>query len=702
MYHLYPLWRKPWVLFGLIGSIFYSASALTNPPSTGWLTTAEAPHLSVKLTLTGDYDASSAVLPALLQVALDDDWKTYWQAPGEGGIPPSFQWSDSKNLADIHWFWPAPSRYFVQGFAIQGYQQSVTFPLKLEVTPGATSAVLQGVLTMPSCTTICVLTDFELEIPVDLASLQADEEQMFLFNQAMSQVPQPLADVHIKQAGITDKPGQIYIQLAREHGWTTPEVFIHSNEDELSEVVYEVAPANISGRELSVVVSASHWLGLPDLTDKTLYATVTDKAFAAEYPITLTAVTSAPLDSQRSLILVVLLALAGGLVLNIMPCVLPVLGIKLQSLLLNKPTQSSTIRKQFLASAMGIVTSFWLLALALSLLKWSGESIGWGIQFQNPYFIAGMVGVTWLFTLNLAGAFEVRLPGSLGSWAATKGNNSYAGHFLQGMLATLLATPCTAPFLGTAVAFALSADIITIVLIFTALGIGMALPWLLLAALPQLAAWLPKPGRWMLWVKPFFAVMMFATSLWLLSLLTPFISTTTFTLLVVTLGVVTLFILGRTYGLKIIIYLFSALALLGAASGIVLLLTTKSWQQVLPADHDWEPLSDEYIHTAVTAGNVVFVDITADWCITCKTNKIGVLLQQPVHNALAEPGIVRIRGDWTVRNPAISHYLQSNNTFGVPFNKVYGPGAPEGIALPTLLTTDVVIQALEQAHDQAK
>ncbi|MDP4536338.1 protein-disulfide reductase DsbD family protein [Alkalimonas collagenimarina] len=702
MYNLFSLWRQPWVLFGLIGSVLFSASALATPPSTGWLTTAEAPHLSVKLTLTGHYDASSAVLPATLQVQLDDDWKTYWQAPGEGGIAPSLHWSDSKNLVDIHWFWPAPSRYLVQGFATQGYQHSVTFPLQLQLTPGAPSAVLQGVLTVPSCTTICVLTDFALELPIDIASLQADEEQMFLFSQAMSQVPQPLADVQIKQAGITDKPGQIYIQLERDHGWTSPEIFIHSNEDGLSEVVYEVASANLSGKELSVVVSASHWLGLPDLTDKTLYVTVTDNEFSAEYPVTLTAVTSVPPDSQRSLLLILLLALAGGLILNIMPCVLPVLGIKLQSMLLNKPKQGSTIRKQFLASALGIITSFWLLALALSLLKWSGESIGWGIQFQNPYFIGGMVGVTWLFTLNLAGAFEVRLPGSLGGWAATKGNNSYAGHFLQGMLATLLATPCTAPFLGTAVAFALSADIVTIVLIFTALGIGMALPWLLLAALPQLSAWLPKPGRWMLWVKPFFAAMMFATSLWLLSLLTPFMGSATFTLLLVALLVVTLFILGRTYGLKIILYLISTLALLGAASGVALMLTAESWQQVLPADHDWQPLSDQHIHTAVAAGNVVFVDITADWCITCKANKIGVLLQQPVHNALAEPGVVRIRGDWTVRNPAISHYLQSNNTFGVPFNKVYGPGAPEGIALPTLLTTDVVIQALEQARDQTK
>ena len=699
MYNFYSLWRKPWLLFGLFCGLLFTANTLASPPSSGWLTSAEAPHLSVKLTLTGQYDATSRVLPATLQVQLADDWKTYWQAPGEGGVAPSLQWSESQSITNLDWFWPAPYRYMVQGFATQGYQKNVTFPLQLQLASGATSGILQGVLTMPSCTTVCLLTDFALDLPFDLSTLQADEEQVFLFSQAMSKVPKALAGVQIQQAGLTANPGQILIQMTREHTWITPEIFIHSNDDALADVVYQVAVPKVSGADLSVMVTASHWLDLPTLAGKTLTITITDQDFAAAYPVTLTASTLATTDSAPSLLLILLLALAGGLILNIMPCVLPVIGIKLQGLLLSKPQQTSTIRKQFLASALGIVASFWLLAIVLSLLKWSGESIGWVIQFQNPYFIGVMILVTWLFTLNLAGAFELRLPGSLGTWAATKGNNSYAGHFLQGMLATVLATPCTAPFLGTAVAFALSADIATILLIFTALGIGMALPWLLLAALPQLSGWLPKPGRWLCWVKPIFANMMFATSIWLLSLLTPFIGKVAFGLLLSALLLLTLLVMARTFGLKIMLYLSSALVLLGAALGAVLLLTAASWQQVLPADHSWQTLSEQHIQTAVEAGNLVFVDVTADWCITCKANKIGVMLQQPVFDALAAPDVLRLRGDWTLRNPAVSQYLQSNNTFGVPFNKVYGPAAPAGIALPTLLTTDAVLQAMEQARD---
>ena len=394
------------------------------------------------------------------------------------------------------------------------------------------------------------------------------------------------------------------------------------------------------------------------------------------------------------------MALAGGLILNIMPCVLPVLGLKVQSLMLSGAQQPRVVRRQFLASSLGIVSSFLIIALGLMALRWSGGSVGWGIQFQNPYFIAALVAITWVFALNLMGAFEFKLPSSLSTSAATAGDDSYKGHFLQGMLATVLATPCTAPFLGTAVAFALAAESSVILLIFAALGVGMALPWLLIAVFPKAAKLLPKPGRWMQWVKPVFAIMMLATTVWLTTLLKNFISNELFLALTVGLSVLTLVIIGKVHGRKALFLSIGGFLVLAAVVGTTLILTADRWVNKLPQDHQWQPLTQQRIDEAVASGQTVFVDVTADWCVTCQANKVGVLLQDPVFTALGQEHVTRLRGDWTKANESITQYLKTNNTFGVPFNKVYGPGAPDGITLPVVLSKDKVMDALEDAREQ--
>ncbi|MGM0906345.1 MAG: protein-disulfide reductase DsbD family protein [Pseudomonadota bacterium] len=694
MNKILPLW-----LVSLIAALLlYSVQSLAETPSTGWLSHEDHPPVSVKLELTGHYEAERNLLPALLHVELDEGWKTYWRSPGEGGIPPTFDWTKSSNINDIEWHWPVPSRYSIQGIDTVGYQGSLTFPLMIQLSPDARQANISGTLTMSSCTTVCVLTDYPIDLQVDLDTLTVDSDRAFAFNQAMGKVPREYDSNNVKQAIWSDTNQRVQLTIERGSGWQDPQLFIHSNDEALADAEFSSPDIQVEGNTLTANVDVSHWLELPDLRGAELIATASDENFAAEYKFPLTAGTIA--DNTLPLWAILLMALAGGLILNIMPCVLPVLGLKVQSLMLSGAQQPKVVRKQFFASSLGIISSFLVIALGLMVLRWSGGSVGWGIQFQNPYFIAVLVAITWLFALNLMGAFEFKLPSSLSTSAATAGDDSYKGHFLQGMLATVLATPCTAPFLGTAVAFALAAESSVILLIFAALGIGMALPWLLIAVFPKTAKLLPKPGRWMQWVKPIFAIMMLATSVWLTTLLKNFISNGVFLALTVGFSVLTLVIIGKVHGRKALFLSIGGFLVLAAVVGTALILTADRWVNKLPQDHQWQPLTQERIDESVANGETVFVDVTADWCITCQANKVGVLLQDPVFTALGQEHVTRLRGDWTKANENITQYLKANNTFGVPFNKVYGPGAPDGIHLPVVLSKDKVMDALENAREQ--
>ncbi len=687
-----------WLLSLIVALLFYSTQSFAETPSTGWLSHEDHPPVSVKLELTGHYEAERNLLPALLHVELDDGWKTYWRSPGEGGIPPTFDWSKSSNINDIEWHWPVPSRYSIQGIDTVGYQGSLAFPLMIQLSPNARQAHISGTLTMSSCTTVCVLTDYPIDLHVDLDTLTVDSDRAFAFNQAMGKVPREYDSNNVKQAIWSDANQRVQLTIERDSGWQEPQLFIHSNDEALADAEFSSPDIQVEDNTLTANIDVSHWLELPDLSGAELIVTVSDEKFAAEYKVQLTAGTIA--NNAPPLWAILLMALAGGLILNIMPCVLPVLGLKVQSLMLSGAQQPRVVRRQFLASSLGIISSFLIIALGLMALRWSGGSVGWGIQFQNPYFIAALVAITWVFALNLMGAFEFKLPSSLSTSAATAGDDSYKGHFLQGMLATVLATPCTAPFLGTAVAFALAAESSVILLIFTALGVGMALPWLLIAVFPKTAKLLPKPGRWMQWVKPVFATMMLATTVWLTTLLKNFISNELFLALTVGLSVLTLVIIGKIHGRKALFLSIGGFLVLAAIVGATLILTADRWVNKLPQDHQWQPLTQQRIDEAVASGQTVFVDVTADWCVTCQANKVGVLLQDPVFTALGEKHVTRLRGDWTKANESITQYLKDNNTFGVPFNKVYGPGAPGGITLPVVLSKDKVMDALEDAREQ--
>ena len=343
---------------------------------------------------------------------------------------------------------------------------------------------------------------------------------------------------------------------------------------------------------------------------------------------------------------ILLLAFLGGLILNLMPCVLPVLGIKVLGVLSHGGKDHRLHRwaifRTFMASAAGIIFSFWVMAAAMIALKGAGETIGWGIQFQHPGFLIVMIAILGVFAANMWGLFEIPLPGFVAKNLPVLHEHepTLVGHFLTGIFATLLATPCTAPFLGTAVGFALSREALDIMIVFTFMGLGLAAPYLLLAVSPRIFKYMPRPGKWMVILKRALSVALALTAVWLISVL-----------------------------------------------------VTVMTQPTL--DDGWTKFNEALIKPAVSDGKTVVVDVTADWCLTCKANKRRVF--DEIEDAMFVPNVLLLQADWTHADPAISAYLKEYGRAGVPFNIVYGPGVPQGIILSEWLTKEDVMRALSQA-----
>ncbi|UKA08896.1 thioredoxin family protein [Photobacterium damselae subsp. damselae] len=682
-------------IWALMMSLSVHASTLT----TGWVHNPQHPPVAVRLMLTGEKNEANKTVEGLLEVKLDKDWKTYWRSPGEGGTAPSINWELSSNLNSVDWHWPLPKRYEFLGVETLGYKHDVIFPMTFHLDDMNKPVFLSGKLTMSSCTSICVLTDYELSLDFNPEKLVPSVDAMVLYNKGNSLVPKPSTAVELTQVSYDEAKKIVSIVATNKAGWTNPDVFVDGPSKPVKQTSFLTPKIDVSGEQLIAQVPVSSWFGTPKLVGEPLSVTITDKDIAVE--LSKVADNKPVIALQNdSLLKVIGLALLGGLILNIMPCVLPVLGMKLSSVISAKGLERRQIRAQFIASALGILVSFWLLAGFLALLKVSGQALGWGVQFQSPWFIGAMMIITGLFAANMLGLFEIRLSSNTNTWLATRGGNSYGGHFVQGMFATLLATPCSAPFLGTAVAFALGANYLTLFAIFTALAVGMAAPWLLIALFPQLANSLPKPGMWMNTVKTIFGLMMLVTSLWLLSLMANFFSLK----IVIVIGVIALALLlsqlWRIKGKRATLLTVGFLIIVTAIGLIIGSLTADKWAKPLPQDHHWTPLNVEQIKQDVAQGKTVFVDVTADWCITCKANKVGVILQEPVYSALDQENIVLMRGDWTKPSDYVTNFLQSHGRFGVPFNIVYGPAAPNGIELPVILTSEQVLDALKQASSK--
>ncbi|WP_042443658.1 protein-disulfide reductase DsbD family protein [Azospirillum sp. B510] len=645
---------------------------------------------------TGDL----ATLPLGLELRLEPGWKTYWRTPGDAGFAPRLDWSRSVNLGSATLSYPAPHRFSVLGFETAGYDTAVLFPVQgVPATPGKpVDLALTAELLV--CSEICVpqTLDLALALPAGMAEPSDAANDVARAQALVPKGPNGLLTVD----SVRGKGATLEVEATAIDGFVSPDLFVETDPPLTFSAPKTVFSDN--DRHVRLTLAVTDPQPALDLAGRALTLTLVDGEKAVEAPVTVSAAGAAPASGGTAGLMAMLgVALLGGLILNLMPCVLPVLSLKLMSVVKQGGRAPAAMRAGFLASAAGILASFLLMASALVAVKAAGGAVGWGIQFQQPLFLVFMVVLVTLFSANLWGLFEVPLPRVL---ADRLGGDGLAGPFATGMFATLLATPCSAPFLGTAVGFALSKGALEIYAIFVALGVGLALPYLAVAAWPRMAGWLPRPGRWMAMLKVVLGFALMLTALWLLSVLMAQIGEVAAATIGLMMAALVLALwLGRGAGGAartagpalagvLAVAAFAMPAVVGPSAGAA--------PVVSDAKARWAPFAEAAIRDHVAAGRTVFVDVTADWCITCQANKKLVLNRGEVARRLEDPTLVAMRADWTRPDPVIAKFLADHGRYGIPFNIVYGPGAPGGIALPELLSDGAVLEALGKAAGTAQ
>jgi suppressor for copper-sensitivity B len=628
-----------------------------------------------------------------LDFRLAPHWKIYWRSPGDAGYPPRLDWAGSRNLAATTMAWPAPQRFSVLGLDTIGYTDAVVFPITARLQQRGKAAHLHLALSYLTCEKICVPYDTVLTLDLPAGPPQAgDIGYAALIARYAARVPGSGSDAGLALAGATVVPGKrpvLELRVKAEPPLHAPDAFVEGAEG-VAFGVPHLAPGDAPGEALLRLPVFGDRAAVERMAGHQLTVTLVDGERSLEASAVATA--APPAAGWGPLLAILPLALLGGFILNFMPCVLPVLSIKLLGVIEQGGRSRGAVRLGFLASAAGVIVSFLGLAAILVALQAAGVAIGWGLQFQQPLFLIGMVALLTLFACNLWSFFEVPLPAALGALGSAGEGRLLLGNFAAGAFATLLATPCSAPFLGTAIGFALASGPLEIFAIFLALGIGLAAPYLLVALLPRLALWLPRPGRWMLTLRRVLGVVLAATALWLVSVLVTQtgLKAALAAGALVASAAVALWLLRRPAARRAV-----PAALLAAAFVVPLLLSAPP--TAARADAFWRPFDQAQIERLVGQGHVVFVDVTADWCLTCKLNEQFVLGTPAVGARLSAPGVAAMRADWTRPSATISAYLRSFGRYGIPFNAVYGPAAPHGLALSEILTPDQVLAALGEA-----
>ncbi len=686
------------VLSALVGTVH--AQSTTLMAASPWVVTDQTEVRLVAATgATGDTDT----VRLGLQFKLIPGWKVYWRNPGAAGFPPAIDWGGSSNYADSVTLWPAPERFSVLGLDTLGYKDEVVFPIDVRLEQAGEPLVVAAQVDYLTCDDICVpyTADLALTLP---SGPTFPSPFGRLIDRYAAQVPGDGTDagLRIEDAAAVGAAGDqvLRVSAAADPAFDDPDLYVEAPAqfEFLAPRIRYVDDRHAATFEVDVLTIGSD---KPDLAGNDITLTLVDGGRAIESAVVRVPATGSASD-LRVMLGILVLALFGGLILNLMPCVLPVLSLKLLSVVKHGGGERHQVRRGFLATAAGIVVSFLVIAGALIAVKSAGMAIGWGIQFQQPVFLVAMTLILVLFAANLWGLFEIRLPGALGDRLGRPGAEStLVGHFATGAFATLLATPCSAPFLGSAIGFALSRGPTEIVVVFATLGLGLAVPYLLVAAFPGLATSLPRPGHWMITLRRILGVALAVTAAWLLSILAAQTGLTAslavFAAMVVILAA---FWLGRrlfrTAGSVawIVVIVVGALALAAPAA---LREQPASAGSMAESDDVWSPFDVDEIASLVRDGHVVFVDVTADWCLTCKVNKRLVLDSDPVATAISDPNVVAMQADWTRPDDVIAAYLAGFGRYGIPFDAVYGPGAPRGLPLPELLTSDAVMAAIRRA-----
>jgi len=699
-----------------------------------------------------------------IEIEMEKGWHTYWENGGDAGLPTTVEWKLPPGFTAGPILWPVPHRYEEEGDIVTfGYEDRVLLLTEV-ITADSTelsSAVIHARVDWLQCKELCIPggASVGLKVPVEQVSRPAGPDVATQFRKSISQLPVPAASlpgvlVHPFLSVDAVPPGgeaTVAIVFAGLPG-ATPEGSIFfprlSNEIVMRDGTFRsdgeslalVVPMRIDpsvtpgstvilsavsriarqggeGWALSFdvpipVAEAGHQ---PSPSSAPIFSSDKDEKFLAGVP-SMTAGAAGETKSGLGFARILLYAFLGGIILNIMPCVLPVISLKILSFVSNANEDPAKIFRLGLMFALGVLTSFLILAIAVITLQAAGERIGWGFQFQSPGFVAAITAVIFLFSLSLLGVFEINV--QVGLWARG-GGRAYVDDFLNGMLATLLATPCTAPLLGPAVAFAFTQPPAGIIAIFLTVGMGLALPYVLLTANPKWLRFVPWPGPWMETFKHAMGFVLMATILWLLSVFgaqTGVQGLVRLLAFLMALGILAwmhgrFLTLSSTSSARVAIWSITAVVVLLGYQRILreavasppqeseLDRPTASIQAGSNSDEvTWEPFSKRALEEAVAEGNTVFLDFTAEWCWTCKVNEKTVLADAEVEDLFLRHGVVTLKGDWTRRDPEITDILKQHGRAGVPFYAVYPADNPQSvIVLPELINKKLVLDSLRRA-----
>ncbi|MBL8516146.1 MAG: thioredoxin family protein [Betaproteobacteria bacterium] len=658
-------------------------------------------------------------------------WHTYWRNPGDSGLPTKIQWQLPAGYTAGSIQWPYPKRLPLGPLTNFGYENELL--LLTDITPPANASgnvTLKAKADWLVCKDICIPEggNFNLTLPVANEPGPASSWAS-VFKLTRAQLPvtakawetRSVVDGGAVKVTVTPKAGTAhqpkglffypYLEGSIENAKAQP-VAAKAGGSELTVTLMPPVPAGLKTLP-GILVSENGW---GEGSAKAIMvgedpgqSTAIPTAFGGGATTgggSGNAASVAPNAPAATSNLTFWAALAfafiGGLILNLMPCVFPVLGIKVMGFVQNAHEDNAILKKQGLTFLIGVVVSFWVLAGILLALRAGGEALGWGFQLQSPLFVTALAILFMLMALNLFGVFEIGL-GLQSAAGNVSGKGIYGEAFLSGVLAAVVATPCTAPFMGAALGFTLSQPAHIAILVFTALALGMAAPVTLLSVFPAGLKWLPKPGAWMATFKQFMAFPLLATVVWLVWVLGTQQGNT---------GVMQL--LGGLLLIAMAAWAYGRWGMQGgklATAASVALLAggiAFAWPGA-PADANiraadgtpqpgklpWQPWSQERVAQLRSEGKAVFVDFTASWCITCQVNKRLALHDEAVVKRFAEAGVVPLMADWTRQDPAITAALAQFGRNAVPLYVMYPPSG-EPIVLPEVLTASLMLAELDK------
>ena len=656
-----------------------------------------------------------------LEMKHDEHWHSYWINPGTG-YPTSLDWKLPDGFTAGPIVWPTPHVMKDGSGQVTGLGYENEVFLLTEITPPAnlpigTSVTLQAKAGWLMCKDSCVPGEANLTIalPVHPDVSEDDAADKRAMDQLARELTQPNPN-WTATASRDDK--NITLRLTPKPGTAHRPTDLHFfDQDALLDYA---APQTVREENGSYVLtltrSADAKLEITRLTGVLASANgwnagrnyggiVIDVPFNSKVERVISnAVASAEPTAPSTLAGTLLLAFVGGLILNLMPCVFPVIGIKILGFVNQSGNDRKKVTLHGLVFASGVLLSFWTLAGVLLVLRAGGSQLGWGFQLQSPAFVFGMAVFMLIFALNMSGLFEVGLSAT-GVGGSLQMKDGYGGSFFTGALATLVATPCSAPFLAPALGAALSLSAVESFLIFTAIAIGLATPYLLLSIFPQAIKLLPRPGAWMETFKQFMAFPLYATVGWLLWVLAGQTKDDDNALLLIAFGFVLVAMATWVYGRFGQAHGKPSRQWFGriAAAALFAAGLATGWPKAAPAETatgyqvTWEKWSPEAIAAGQKAGKFVYVDFTARWCATCQTNKAAIFHNDDVLAEFGKRNVLLLRGDWTNKDPKITAELARWNRSAVPFNLIYAPGKPEPVQLSELLTPTKVLAALAEA-----